>query len=106
MTKEQFLARCANAYDAGLITPVTVTLLDRWVDFVMRFEGGQMNYVASFIEDECQRTNHFHTKLAGDEDGYRIIQFAAILKHHCQKCATDPNAWWTRSAFCDHKENK
>lgn len=108
MTKEQFLARCGNAYDAGLCTPEQLRLLDRWLDFVMRFEGGQMAYVAEFIEQESRRTNHFHRHgtLANDGDGYALIQLAAILTHPCQSCATEPEhkAWWTRPAFCEHKK--
>jgi hypothetical protein len=106
LTKQQFLDRCANAFDAGLISESTLGLLDRWTDFVMRFEGGQMNYAIDFLRDEYDRLEHFHPHktLANDADGYRVIQFAAILKHHCQQCATNPNAWWTRGCFCDHKK--
>ena len=44
--------------------------------------------------------------LANDKLGYDLIKFAAVLKHHCQICAEDPNAWHTRSGFCSHnKEN-
>lgn len=105
MTREDFLARCANAFDAGLIRPETIRLLDRWTDAVMRFEGGQMNWVADFIAIERERLDGFRSggTLAGDGDGYDLIRFAAILHHHCQTCATDLNAWWTRAAFCPHR---
>jgi hypothetical protein len=105
MTRDDFLARCANAYDAGLMTPERIRLMDSWLDFVLRFEGGQMNYVADFIEDERRRCRGFHAghTLAGDINGYALIQFAAILTHSCQICATDPKAWWTRPAFCPHR---
>jgi hypothetical protein len=105
MSKEEFLARCANAYDAGLCTPERLRLLERWLDFVLRFEGGQMSYVAEFMDSESERTNHFRGSktLASDRDGYSLIEFAAILSHHCQQCATSRDAWWTRPAFCDHK---
>lgn len=105
MTREEFLARCANAFDAGLCTPEHIQLMDRWLDFVMRFEGGQMDFVAQFIEAEYRRLGHFTRTLANDATGYALIQFAAILNHHCQTCATDPQAWWTRGAFCDHENH-
>lgn len=105
LTKEQFLARCGNAWDAGLCTPERLRLLENWLDFVLRFEGGQMNYAVEFLEREQQRTNFFHggSTLAGDPDGYALNQLAAILTHPCQACATDPKAWWTRPAFCEHR---
>lgn len=106
MTKEEFLARCANAYDAGLVAPERLVLLDRWIDSVLRFEGGQLRYWLDFLENENQRTNGFHHTLANDADGYALVQFSAILRHPCQQCATDLNAWWTRSAFCEHKKEK
>lgn len=103
MTREEFLARCANAWDAGLIRAETLTLLDRWIDFVMRLEGGQMNYVADFLAMEKKRHGYYPNRtLANDADGYALMNFAAILNHKCQLCATDRNAWWTRGAFCTH----
>lgn len=104
LTKEQFLARCGNAFDMGLITPETLRLLERWLDFVMRFEGGQMNYVADFIEAEARRLERFYPQktLANDADGYKLIQLAAILGHRCQACAQSQHAWHTRAAFCEH----
>ena len=108
MTREDFLARCANAYDAGLMTDERIRLLDRWIDFVLRFEGGQMAYVADFIEDERRRCHGFYSShvLANDAEGYALVKFAAILKHPCQICATDPTAWWTRTAYCPHREKE
>ena len=105
--KQDFLARCANAFDAGLCTPERLRLLDKWIDAVMRFEGGQTAYFADFVADESRRTTHFHPSrtLANDVDGYALVQIAAILNHPCQTCATDPKAWWTRAAFCDHKRD-
>lgn len=104
LTKEQFLARCANAFDAGLASESRLRLLDRWLDYVMRLEGGQMAYIADFLALEKKRTSGFHNTLAGDADGYALIQFSAILNHHCQSCAVDPKAWWTRGAFCEHRD--
>ena len=105
MNKEQFLKRCETIYNAGLATPERLRLLDKWIDGVMRFEGGQMNYVADFIASESQRTAHFHPCecLANDADGYALVQLSAILNHPCQQCAEDSKAWWTRSALCTHK---
>lgn len=37
MTKDELLARVANAYDCGLLSPERLKLLERWLDFVMRF---------------------------------------------------------------------
>ena len=109
MTKEQFLARCENAFNVGLCTPERLRLMERWLDFVLRFEGGQMSFVVDFLAAEKRRNNAPTQdmaigRLAGDADGYALNQFAAILTHHCQECATDPNAWWTRSGFCDHRK--
>lgn len=110
MTKEQFLARCANAYDMGLCTPERLRLLDRWLDFVLRFEGGQMRYAVEFLDAEVRRnrtaTNGAIGMLAGDDDGYALNVFAAILTHKCQTCAEDPDACHTRGAFCPHKQQE
>lgn len=102
-TKEQILARVSNAIDMGLMTRKQMSLLDKWLDFVNRFEGGQMRYVADFIESEKRRTSGYSRTLAADVDGYALNRLAAILSHPCQKCAEDPNEWHTRSAFCPHK---
>ena len=73
LTREQFLKRCETAYDAGLITQTTIPLLERWLDFVMRFEGGQTNYVVDFLESEAQRTHRFNLSLANDYDGRVVV---------------------------------
>jgi hypothetical protein len=108
MDKEQFLARCGNAYDMGLCSPERLKLMERWLDFVMRFEGGQMSLVADFLMAEKRRCNAPGPgmaigRLAGDDDGYALCHLAAILTHPCQACAVDSGAWHTREAFCDHK---
>ena len=117
LTKEEFLARCANAYDSGLITKDLMHLMEDWLDAMMRLEHSlfttgqsQFHYVWDFLTNE--RARLFGERdaycaaeaktLAADTDGYKLIQLAAILAHACQECATDPNAWWTRSAFCPH----
>jgi hypothetical protein len=104
MTREQLIARVGNAFDAGLLTPERIRLMSNWLDFVLRFEGGQMNYVVDFLESERMRTG-LHQTLANDVDGYALIQFAAILTHPCQQCAVDPGAWWTRPGLmCRHRD--
>lgn len=104
LTKEEILARVSNAIDMGLMGRRQMWLLNRWLDFVNRFEGGQMNNVADFIADEQRRTQSFRSTLAGDSEGYGLIKLAAILTHHCQTCAIDPNEWHTRAGFCPHKD--
>lgn len=42
--------------------------------------------------------------LANDPEGYKAVEVGAILTHHCQLCATDPRAWWTRSGLCTHRD--
>jgi hypothetical protein len=108
MTKKQFLARCANAWDAGFCTDDRLKLLERWLDMVMRFEGGQVNIFLEEMERERKRLHGMYSSdvLANDKDGYALIQFAAILTHHCQKCAVDPQAWWTRPGFCEHQKQR
>lgn len=130
MTKAEFLARAANAYDAGLITPDRMRLMSAWLDVVMR-EGhsrvcdfaaavgvdrqSQWKYVADFWGDpdagelgrllaksRIHSDGYIHT-LANDADGMALIQLAAIFSHPCQQCAVSPDAWWTRPGFCRHK---
>ena len=112
MTKAEFLARCENAWDCGVINHDRLRLMSRWLDFVLRLEGGQLSMALDFLVAERKRNGvPFGTptgaigQLASDKDGYALQEFAAILTHHCQKCATDPSAWWTRTAFCKHKED-
>ena len=115
MTKSQFIKRCENAWDMGLITPERLRLMERWCDFVMRFDHTfigygqtQGTYVIDFILVEQQRLRQqddaWPKTLANDDDGYKVIQFASVLSHPCQVCAEDPKAWHTRTAFCPHKE--
>lgn len=104
MTKAQFLNRCNTAWTAGLIRPSTLKLLDQWIDMVMRLEGGQLDMFSDLLDSESRRTGGFTMKLANDRDGYDIVQLSAILNHPCQQCAEDTKAWWTRTAFCQHKK--
>ena len=104
MSKDDFLARCALAYDVDLITPTTIGLLDVWIDMVMRYEGSlsplggqqQLNYFRDILEDEAVRTEGFKNVLVSDVEGYKVIKLIAIFSHPCQICATDKDAWWTR----------
>jgi hypothetical protein len=119
MTKEEFLARCANAYDMGLVTPERMSMMERWLDVVMR-EGhsrlcagrnlqAQWNDVREFWVREEARLNRKTDEtfgsseatftLANDADGYAIIVLAAILGNSCQQCAVDPQAWHTRGCM-------
>jgi hypothetical protein len=104
MTKKEFLARCGNAFDAGVCTDAHIRILERWCDMVMRLEGGQVGTFAEFLEMERERLNGMYPSacLANDKIGYGVIQFAAILRNNCQKCAVDPKAWWTRPGLCEH----
>jgi hypothetical protein len=105
MTKQQFLDRMANAYDMGLCTDDVLRLSYNFIDSVMRLEGGQLRYWAGFLRDENNRTDGFEPNrtLANDNVAYKAIQLLSIMIHPCQKCATDPEAWHTRSGFCNHK---
>ena len=104
MTKQEFLARCANAWDTGRATPETLRILARWADMVCRLQGGQFGMFMLLAEIERERTGGFNKCLANDGAGYKAVEFTAILTHPCQRCAKDPKAWWTRAAFCDHKK--
>lgn len=103
-TKEEFLARCATAYDAGLVTFERLRLLERWTDAMMRLEHSwlshgqtQMRTVLDFMEAERERiSKNSGQTLAGDTEGYKLIQLTALLGNVCDECATDPRAWWTR----------
>lgn len=108
MTKQDFLARMANAYDMGLCKPEVLKLAERWTDGVMRLEGGQFHYWHELMEAEFERLERFasHKVLANDVVGYKVIQLMAVLTHPCQKCAVSPDAWHTRTAFCDHRNKK
>lgn len=128
MTREQFLARCANAYDMGLITPENLRLMERWLDTIMREGhsrlcdhrevvklvghdqwisvrqfwysfGGEVGRLERNSRKRFGDTGALAT-LANDEAGYAIIRFAAVLANPCDRCATDPNAWHTRGCNC------
>ena len=103
--RADFLARCATAYDAGLCTPDRLKILQRWVEIVMRLEGGQLGYAVEMLAEESERTAGFRSGavLANDSEGYAAVQLLALLTHYCQQCATDPGAWWTRPGFCQHR---
>jgi hypothetical protein len=105
MKNKALLKRFETAEKMGLLTPEVFKLMERWLDSVMRLEGGQFHHWYSFLESEAERTDRFagHKTLANDNVGYRGIHLMAILTHPCQLCAEDPKAWHTRSGFCPHK---
>lgn len=110
MTRDEFLARCATIYDTGRARPELFRLMRDQLDAVMRYEHTMFSHGQSqgrdwldFINAEFSRTEQGTRTLANDPDGYALQEIAAILSHHCQQCAEDKNAWWTRGAFCDHK---
>lgn len=72
MTKDELLARVANAYDCGLLSPERLKLLERWLDFVMRFEGGQLSTAVTFLESERERLAGFNPKPPGWPDKAEI----------------------------------
>ncbi len=102
MTREDFLARCANAYDSGRVTPMVLEVLQRWADMVMRLQGGQWDIFQELAAEEKKRTRNFGRKLANDATGYKAIELMAILCHPCQICAVSSDVWWTRTGFCQH----
>ena len=104
MTKTEFLARCEMAWDAGLIgdNRDMLRLLYNWTDYTLRVEGNQPDIAEEIMYEERKRDGF--GLLASDTLGYRVVTFAALLAHPCQKCATDRDAWWTRFGFCTHKE--
>lgn len=108
LKKEQFLKRCETAWDMGIITEFRLDLVEKCLDFVMRFNNTifshgqtQGRYVWDFLLREKERIGD--RSLANDTDLHSAIQFAAILAHPCQKCGEDKNAWHTRRSFCQHK---
>jgi hypothetical protein len=105
MTKQEFLDRCATAYDMGLCSDKIIRHISKAYDALHRLEGDQFHYFVDYLVDERQRTDHFsnHKQLANDQLGYDGIRLLAIFTHHCQICATDKDAWHTRAGFCPHK---
>ena len=104
MTRQEFLHRCAVAYDAGLVTEDSLVLWKEWADFVLRLEGGHMDMVATFLASEKIRTDFFIHTLSNDRVGYKVVQLAYLLSHPCQTCATDTQGWWSKSGTCTHRE--
>jgi hypothetical protein len=119
MTREEFLARCANIYDTGHAEPSLLFMMRDWLDAVMRYEAfafgadpgkNQKADWDHFIESEQRRIEKAAEGnpriaaglLANDKPGYALQELAAILVHPCQICATSPRAWWTRPGFCTH----
>jgi len=128
MTKEEFLARCGNAYDMGLCNDNQLRLLATWADAVLRAEHtflgkgqDQFDNVKRFMRDEAIRIHgkeqyndghggvtesHVCKTLANDAEGYNLVYLTSLLAHPCQKCAVDPTVWHTRAGFCQHREKQ
>jgi hypothetical protein len=113
MTKTEFLKRCETIYELGFAKRDLFALMRTWLDAILRYEPGnfngdtlQLTVFNDIMEYERKRTKNFTKTLAGDKEGYTLIQIASILAHPCQKCAEDKNAWHTRWAFCEHKRRK
>jgi hypothetical protein len=111
LTKEQWMARCSSAYDAGLTRMSVLRLMTRWSDLVMRINhtlfsiGGQsqgdMVWEALDWERRRLREKGNYT-LASDADGYGVNKLASLLSNACQQCAEDPRAWHTRACHGHH----
>ena len=115
MTKTEWLARCATAYDMGFIATRTVTRdLAQAVDVYLRLRCVYKDNPMAFtqiqqtqqgkiaIESLTDYNTPIGDVLAGDR-AYRACELAALLDHPCQRCATDPKAWHTRYGFCPHR---
>jgi len=121
MTREEFLARAGTAFDAGLITPARLRLLRDWTDGFARLEASvfgegetarqQHAILERFLANERERLRvderrGYTPTLANDPEGRALVDLTALLAHPCQACGTDPQAWWTRPAFCPHWRRK
>jgi hypothetical protein len=121
LTKEKFLARCANAWDAGLIRPQTLRRLEQAADTFLRLVHCHATGDAFFgdlhqrkiAEDNARLATQSLEQnikpamtLANDRHGYDALQISCILSHPCQQCAVDPKAWWTRAGFCNHRKEE
>lgn len=115
MTKQEWLARCAMAYDAGFVNDDVLDclslgsdVLNRLVHYHMHNESvHQLEIAYGYVADEINRiksSNNPSGTLASDRVGYGAVELAAIFKHPCQLCGTDRSAWHTRIGFCNHKE--
>lgn len=123
ITKEQFLKRCATAWDAGYVDLWGLKRARNSLDLVMRLkaayvgfnrdssgndliaeigvEGHQGEMAISSLVNEIEIAPK--KKLACDTEAYQAIQFVSLLTHPCQKCAEDKDAWHTRAGFCPHR---
>lgn len=109
LTEDEFLARCRIAYRYGLGRPHIASLMQSWLDAVMRYEHSMFSSGQTqgrdwldFIVMEDARTSRGMYTLANDKDGYALQQIAAVFSHPCQECATSKDAWHTRPGFCNH----
>jgi hypothetical protein len=106
ITQTPFVARLITATKMGLFRPTVLAVLKRWADAMMRLEGGQLGTFLQHLTIEAERLSNFsvYRTLGNDPDGYDALRLLALLTHPCQQCATDPDAWHTRWAFCQHKK--
>lgn len=106
MNKAEFDKRMVTANKMGLLETEVFTVLNRWADMMMRFEGGHISYFVDALVQEQSRTQGFGNgeTLASDRVGYRAIQLMAILTIKCQQCAEDPNFKHTTPAYCPHEK--
>ena len=88
-------------------------MLSDWTNAMLRLEhslftiGGQsqLRHIWDFLTREKARVAKIsNMTLASDAAGYKLVELAAIFSHPCQECAISPNAWWTRSGWCNHKK--
>lgn len=90
------------------MTPERLALLARWLEVVARFEHGDTLRVVELLSEERRRRRPDGVKAFGqmehDDDGYALLNLAAILGHPCQECAEDPQAWHMRPGFCQHRK--
>jgi hypothetical protein len=125
LTKEEFLRRCAIAYDIGYFDCWSLLRARNTLDLVMRLKasfvaitksgygndvevylklaGYHAGLAKSLIEDEVAITPRI---LANDTEAYQAIELFSLLAHPCQICAEDKDAWHTRYGFCPHKDTK
>lgn len=122
MTRKEWLARCSTAYDIGLANDRTLLGLCAASDTYLRLthvtvlkNRGEEDNLQESIAIESLRleadrvikesSESFIRTLANDPKLYSGVTLAALLRHPCQKCATDPRACHTRYGFCEHQSD-
>jgi len=73
MNKAEFLARCSNAYDCGLITEERMRLMESWLDVVMREGHSRVCDIrlarSEYHQDQWNHVNSFWTGYPGHIPG-------------------------------------